>query len=98
MRFEPKLGVLPAAQQLLWPELEKIPKHFILYGGTAIALRIGHRSSVDFDFFSSERFSTEQLMLAVPFLAASRIIQSASQTLSATVYRGEDVKVSFSAA
>lgn len=26
---------------------------FTLYGGTAIALRLGHRPSVDFDFFSS---------------------------------------------
>ncbi|WP_373321508.1 nucleotidyl transferase AbiEii/AbiGii toxin family protein [Rivihabitans pingtungensis] len=25
---------------------------FVLYGGTAIALRLGHRESVDFDFFS----------------------------------------------
>jgi hypothetical protein len=26
---------------------------FVLYGGAAIALRLGHRQSVDFDFFSS---------------------------------------------
>ncbi|MBV5329207.1 MAG: nucleotidyl transferase AbiEii/AbiGii toxin family protein [Chlorobium sp.] len=26
-----------------------------LYGGTAIALRLGHRPSVDFDFFLKKR-------------------------------------------
>jgi len=34
--------------------LAGVPPHFILYGGTALALRLGHRESVDFDFFSSE--------------------------------------------
>ena len=30
-----------------------MPQHFLLYCGTAVALRYGHRQSVDFDFFSS---------------------------------------------
>jgi hypothetical protein len=48
-RFTPNLGALPAAQRRLWPELTAIPGHFVLYGGTPIALRLGHRQSVDFD-------------------------------------------------
>jgi len=50
--FAPRLDVLPEPQRKLWPELAGTPDHFILYGGTAIALRFGHRQSVDFDFFS----------------------------------------------
>jgi Nucleotidyl transferase AbiEii toxin, Type IV TA system len=30
-----------------------IPGYFTLYGGTAIALRLAHRQSVDFDFFGA---------------------------------------------
>jgi hypothetical protein len=41
--FEPRLDVLPPAQQRLWPELSQTPEAFTLYGGTAIALRLGHR-------------------------------------------------------
>ncbi len=33
---------------------------FYLAGGTALALQIGHRVSVDFDFFSPERSDTSQ--------------------------------------
>jgi len=48
------LGILPAGQRALWEE--KLRAGFpgwVLYGGTALALRLGHRTSVDFDFFSS---------------------------------------------
>lgn len=53
MLISPKLFILPESQRLLWPYLKEIPSDFVLYGGTAIALRYGHRQSVDFDFFSS---------------------------------------------
>lgn len=49
-----QLQVLPSEQQRFWNEaLGQVPENFVLYGGTAIALRYGHRESVDFDFFSS---------------------------------------------
>ncbi|MSU47870.1 MAG: hypothetical protein EXS37_02040 [Opitutus sp.] len=54
--FQPKLDPLPPAQRAIWPLLVEIPRHFVLYGGTAVALRLGHRISVDFDFFSAESF------------------------------------------
>ena len=52
--FSPRLDILPAAQRRLWPELSQTPSHFTLHSGTAIALRLVHRQSVDFDFFSLE--------------------------------------------
>ncbi len=39
------------------PALQK----FSLVGGTALALRFGHRRSVDFDFFTPEPFEVESL-------------------------------------
>jgi hypothetical protein len=54
--FSPRLDILPDAQQRLGPELAQTPDCFILYGGTAIALRLGHRSSVGFDFFTLMSF------------------------------------------
>jgi hypothetical protein len=50
--FEPRLDVLPPSQVALWPDLRAVRESFVLYGGTALALRLGHRASVDFDFFS----------------------------------------------
>jgi len=45
MTFFPKLNILPASQQAVWKELKATPKHFVLYGGTALAPRLGHRVS-----------------------------------------------------
>lgn len=40
-------------------------RDFYLAGGTALALRHGHRRSVDFDFFRPERFDVQELALAL---------------------------------
>lgn len=92
--FEPKLEILPAAQRALWPELEAIPAEFVLYGGTAIALQLGHRQSVDFDFFGSHAFDPVLLYSSVPLLNGSTVLQQAANTLTCRVERGEPVIVS----
>jgi hypothetical protein len=49
------LGILPADQRALWDRrLQAGFPGWVLYGGTALALRLGHRTSVDFDFFSAD--------------------------------------------
>ena len=55
MFIRPKIDVLPATQKALWPMLKEVPKDFVLYGGTAVALWFGHRISIDFDFFSTQK-------------------------------------------
>jgi hypothetical protein len=53
--FKPHLEVLPEAQKETWPTLGwTAANRFVLYGGTAIALRRGHRASIDFDFFTDQ--------------------------------------------
>lgn len=37
-------------------------KHFVLVGGTCLALQIGHRNSVDIDLFTTEKFDVEKLI------------------------------------
>lgn len=53
--FQPRLDILPPAQRALWDELGGLPHGFVLYGGTALALRLGHRQSIDFDFSPPSR-------------------------------------------
>jgi hypothetical protein len=65
--FEPRLDILPESQRELWPELDAAPSDFVLYGGTALALQLGHRVSEDFDFFSSSSFDPDQLQSRLPF-------------------------------
>lgn len=93
--FTPKLTTLPPAQQRLWPELRAIPANFVLYGGTALALRLGHRQSVDFDFFSSEPFQPADLFRTLSFLSGATRLQSARNTLTVEVDREGPVLLSF---
>ena len=46
---------------------------FSLAGGTALALQIGHRLSVDLDFFSDVTFHTAELIDAIKDFAEIRI-------------------------
>ena len=93
--FTPRLEVLPAPQRRLWDELVETPKDFVLYGGTALALRLGHRSSEDFDFFSSRPFAPDALQRGIPYLIGAEASQSQANTLTLIVDRSGPVKVSF---
>jgi hypothetical protein len=90
-----RLDILPPAQRTLWPELSEIPSDFVLYGGTALALRLGHRTSEDFDFFSNQSFQPDELERRIRFLAGSVRLQSSPNTLVSSVDRNGPVKVSF---
>ena len=75
-RFTPRLELLPDQQKRLWAELRPASTlGFVLYGGTAIALRLGHRPSVDFDFFSDRPLDKDALQKALPFIKRSNVIQ-----------------------
>jgi hypothetical protein len=93
--FQPKLNILPSPQRQLWNELAAVPDEFVLYGGTALALQLGHRASVDFDFFGNRTFAPARIAAAVPFLAGATITQQEPNTLSAVVERGGPVHISF---
>lgn len=92
-RFSPRLDILPAPQQRLWPELAATPGHFTL--GTAIALRLGHRPSVDFDFFSPLSFEPRALLQELPYSQGAIIAQEAPNTLTVPLDRGGPVQLSF---
>src|SRR6267142_2902771 len=93
--FPPRYDVLPPPQRNLCSELRQIPRHFVLYSGTAIALRLGHRVSLDFDFFTSEAFAPDRLLAEIPLLSGAEILQNVSQTLTDALDRKGRVKLSF---
>lgn len=97
--FSPRLEILPPAQQRLWPELEPASSlGLVLYGGTAVALRLGHRSSVDFDFFSDRALDVAALGKAFGFLRGATVLLQDANSLTVLVEGkapGETVKLSF---
>jgi len=90
-----KLEILPQAQRRLWNELKNTPQEFVLYGGTALALRLGHRTSEDFDFFSNRPFLPDVLRKTIGYLQDAEMRQFEENTLTAIVNRDGPVKVSF---
>lgn len=93
--FTPKLEIFPPAQRRLWDELEQTPREFVLYGGTALALRLGHRHSEDFDFFSNASFVPDSLRGRIPYLQDAEVTQIEANTLTTIVDRDGPVKISF---
>lgn len=95
----PHFKVLPAPQQELWAELvDATDEGFVLYGGTAVALYLGHRQSVDFDFFTDKSFDPDDLYRRLPFLGGAEVLDSRPNTLTVLLHRGpqpeDTVKIS----
>ena len=63
-----------------------------LAGGTGLALHLGHRRSVDLDFFAESPFDEERLLQLLQPIAAVVVIERQPQTLDLTI---QGVKVSF---
>jgi hypothetical protein len=62
---------------------------------TAIALRLAHRQSADFDFFSPRLFEPLHLLETIPFLKGAEVLKSAANDLTVAVDRGDPVQLSF---
>lgn len=93
--LRPRLDALSQSQRLLWPELRSTPAGFVLCGGAALALRLAHRESEAFDFFSSDPLNVEPLLAEVPYLDHAEVVQRAEDTLTCLVNRDGPVRVSF---
>jgi hypothetical protein len=83
--------ILPASQRDVWDStLGRGIRGWVLYGETALALRLGHRQSIDFDFFSADPF--EPLHFNEQMHFGGDILQAEPNTLSVM---HEGVKLSF---
>jgi len=95
--FDPRIEILPPAQKEIWLRLAPAPDlSFVLYGGTAVALHLGHRVSIDFDFFKAEPLDKARIETSFGFVRNARTIQEAENTLVVAVpMPSGPVKVSF---
>lgn len=96
-RFEPRIDILPPAQREIWALLRPAATlGFVLYGGTAIALHLGHRASLDFDFFRTEPLDKSELRRSFAVFSDAAILQDSQDTLVVSVRTASgSVKVSF---
>lgn len=95
--FEPHFEVLPQPQREIWPLLAPAPElGLVLYDGTGVALRLGQRSSLDFDFFTERQLEPENFGQYFEFLSRSRVIQQQKNILTVLApAKSGEVKISF---
>lgn len=55
------LGILNPIQKKLLPKLDFLTEDFYLAGGTGLTLYFAHRTSLDFDFYTSKKFQREKI-------------------------------------
>ncbi|TFH28807.1 MAG: hypothetical protein E4G97_08330 [Deltaproteobacteria bacterium] len=99
MPFPTRLDILAPGQRKLWPFLSPMKEMgYCLYGGTALALRYGHRPSVDFDFFADRPLDKDRLVISLPWLTAATVLRNDPETfivLASSSRSKRPVKVSF---
>lgn len=78
------------------PLLKNFKDDFYLAGGTGLALQIGHRDSIDFDFFSDKHIDTEKLFFKLKEVFIGHKIdkiQEEKDTLGLII--NDEIKLSF---
>lgn len=80
--LSPNFAGLAPPQRQLWPELRpSVELGFVLYGGTAVALHLGHRRSIDFDFFHDRGLVKDEIRAAFAFIRRATALQDSKDTL-----------------
>ncbi len=89
-------NILDKKRLEILPLLENFKKDFYLAGGTGLALQLGHRDSIDFDFFSSKDFNAEKLYSVIKELfKGHKILKVQEEKNTLTVFIDENIKLSF---
>lgn len=85
--------ILTKEQNKLLPLVAEFSKNFYLVGGTAIALHLGHRRSIDFNLFSKKKFGNQSLLNKIlSFDAPDKIIVNRLDELTLVI---KSVKLTF---
>lgn len=87
------LEALKGQSKKVFSRLQKFPE-FYLAGGTALALQIGHRVSVDFDLFSDHKIEKELLPKVKRAYPGFSVTVSVNNPDELTVFIGE-IKITF---
>ena len=88
--------ILDEERNKLLPMLTSFKEALYLADGTALALLIGHRDSVDLDFFSETSFSSLQLFNKLnEVLISNNILKVQEEKDTLTVLVDKKIKISF---
>ncbi len=85
-------NILSKNQLSVAKELSRFSNDFYLAGGTAIALQIGHRKSIDFDLFTEDAIDSQKILQNLESDKLDRILVNSTDELTC-IY--DQVKITF---
>ncbi len=89
-------NILDKQRLSILPLLKNFKKDFYLAGGTALALQLGHRDSIDFDFFSKNNINTVELFEQLKgVFKEHKIVKIQEEKNTLTVIVDNSIKISF---
>jgi len=81
---------------VILPLLKRFKVDFYLAGGTGLALQLGHRDSIDFDFFSPHDINPVKLFFTIKeVFKGHKILKVQEERNTLTVFIDENIKLSF---
>src|SRR3989344_4886743 len=88
--------ILDPERKEILTKLVAFKTQFYLGGGTALALQIGHRDSLDFDFFGPKEIDTKKLFARLKNnFKGYKILKIQEEADTLTVLVDDNVKISF---
>ena len=80
--------ILSKEQKELLPMMRQFEREFYLVGGTAIALQLGHRRSIDFDLFKLSNLNASKTLKKLnatkfPYVVTRRVSEQINLTMNA---------------
>lgn len=90
------LEILDEKRIDILPLLAKIDEKFYLAGGTALALQIGHRDSIDFDFFTDSDFDIDKVFEEiVNIFKDHKVVKTYTEKDTLYILIDDSIKLSF---
>jgi hypothetical protein len=94
--WSPHYEIIDEKRKTILKLLKKFKDDFYLAGGTALALQIGHRQSIDFDFFTSKDFDVEKLKQKCEEVFVNyKIQETLREKNTLNIILDDEVKISF---
>ncbi|MFH0925926.1 MAG: nucleotidyl transferase AbiEii/AbiGii toxin family protein [bacterium] len=88
--------ILDKKRIAILPLLREFKKDFYLAGGTGLALQIGHRDSIDFDFFSLREINTQKLFNKIAkVFQGYEVLKILEEENTLSVLIDKEIKLSF---
>jgi len=89
-------NILDKKRLEILPLLKFFKSDFYLAGGTGLALQLGHRDSIDFDYFSSKDINTQKLFSTIKeVFKGHKILKVQEEKNTLTVFIDNNIKLSF---